>query len=175
MIRQFGLAILPMLAAFSISSVQATSLQGSNPGFTNTLMPQPSQLSTQEGRLAITPGFSATADHFKDARLNTAISRSLGRIENRTGIPIQPSTETGTTSAVLVVSVNGAGETIQSVEEDESYSLEITASNAHLKAATVVGAMHGLATFEQLIQSDASGFFVPAVVIHDTNAFDGVA
>jgi hexosaminidase len=160
-----------MLAAFSISSVHATSLPGSNPGFINTLMPQPSQLSAQEGRLAITPGFSATADHLKDARLNTAISRSLGRIENRTGIPIQPSTETGATSAVLIVSVDGAGETIQSVEEDESYSLEITASNAHLKAATVVGAMRGLATFEQLIQSDASGFFVPAVMIHDTPRF----
>jgi hexosaminidase len=171
MIRHFALAIIPMLAAFSISSVHATSLQGSNPGFINTLMPQPSQLSTQEGRLAITPGFSATADHFKDARLNTAISRSLGRIENRTGIPIQPSTATGATSAVLIVSVDGAGETSQSVEEDESYSLEITASNAHLKAATVVGAMRGLATFEQLIQSDASGFFVPAVMIHDTPRF----
>src|SRR6202158_4060318 len=169
MIRHFALAIIPMLAAFSISSVHATSLPGSNPGFINTLMPQPSQLSAQEGRLAITPGFSASADHFQDARLNTAISRSLGRIENRTAIPIQPSTETGAT--VLIVSVDGAGETIQSAEEDESYSLEITASNAHLKAGTVVGAMHGLATFEQLIQSDASGFFVPTVVIHDTPRF----
>ena len=172
MLRQFAsVVVVAMLAAFSISSVHATSLPGSNPGFINTLMPQPSQLSAQEGRLAITPGFSATADHLKDARLNTAISRSLGRIENRTGIPIQPSTETGATSAVLIVSVDGAGETIQSVEEDESYSLEITASNAHLKAATVVGAMRGLATFEQLIQSDAGGFFVPTVVIHDTPRF----
>jgi hexosaminidase len=172
MLRQFApVVVVAMLAAFSISSAHATSPEGSDPGFNNTLMPQPSQLSAQEGRLAITPGFSASADHFKDARLNTAISRSLGRIENRTGIPIQPSTENGATSAVLIVSVDGAGETIQSVEEDESYSLEITASNAHLKAATVVGAMHGLATFEQLIQSDASGFFVPTVVIHDTPRF----
>src|SRR6202140_5351644 len=172
MLRQFAsVVVVAMLAAFSISSVHATSLQGSNPGFINTLMPQPSQLSAQEGRLVITPGFSATADHFKDARLNTAISRGQGRIENRTGISIQPSTATGAMSAVLIVSVDGAGETIQSVEEDESYSLEITASNAHLKAATVVGAMRGLATFEQLIQSDASGFFVPAVMIHDTPRF----
>src|ERR1700757_5199667 len=172
MLRQFApVVVVAMLAAFSISSAHATSPEGSNLGFNNTLMPQPSQLSAQEGRLAITPGFSASADHFKDARLNMAISRSLGRIENRTGIPIQPSTENGATSAVLIVTVDGAGETIQSVEEDESYSLEITASNAHLKAATVVGAMHGLATFEQLIQSDASGFFVPAVMIHDTPRF----
>jgi hexosaminidase len=172
MTRQFAPAIMvAMLAIFSISSAHATSLQGSNPEFVNSLMPQPSQLSAQEGRLAITPGFSATADHFKDARLMTAISRSLVRIENRTGIPIQPSTETGATSAVLIVSVDGAGETIQSIEEDESYSLEITPSNAQLKAASVVGALRGLATFEQLIQSDARGFFVPTLMIHDTPRF----
>ncbi len=172
MIRQFAIAaILINFAALSAGSARATPSPSPAPGFVNTLMPQPSQLSAQDGRLAITPGFSATADHFKDARLGAAISRSLGRIETRTGIPIQPSMEAGATSAVLVVSVDGAGETIQSVEEDESYSLEITPSNALLKAATVVGAMHGLATFEQLIQSDAGGFFVPTVMIHDTPRF----
>jgi hexosaminidase len=172
MIRQFAIvAILINFATLSAGSARATPSQSPAPGFVNTLVPQPSQLSAQDGRLAITPGFSATADHFKDARLRAAISRSLGRIETRTSIPIQPSMEAGATSAVLVVGVDGAGETIQSVEEDESYSLEITPSNALLKAATVVGAMHGLATFEQLIQSDAGGFFVPTVMIHDTPRF----
>jgi len=74
-------------------------------------------------------------------------------------------------SAALVVSVDGAGGSIQSIDEDESYSLETTSSGAHLRAATVVGAMRGLATLEQLIQSDGSGYFFPAVVIHDTPRF----
>jgi hexosaminidase len=75
------------------------------------------------------------------------------------------------TSAALVLSVDGPGEAIQAVDEDESYSLEINSSSARLRAATVVGAMHGLATLEQMIQSDAGGYFIPAVVIHDTPRF----
>jgi hexosaminidase len=170
--RQLTLAvILAILAAFSISPIEATSSQGSTIGFINVLMPQPSQLSAQEGRLPITPSFRASADHFKDARLNAAIVRSLGLIENRTGVTLPLSTETGATSAVLVISVDGPGETIQSVDEDESYSLEITSTSAHLRATTVVGAMHGLRTLEQLIQSDATGYFIPAVLIHDTPRF----
>jgi hexosaminidase len=172
MIRQLLIALIfTTLAALSVGFAQVTPLQGPAPGFVNTLMPQPSQLAAQEGRLVITPSFSAVADHFRDAPLDATIARSLGRIENRTGVSIPRSLAIDATSAALVVSVDGSGETIQSVEEDESYSLEITPSSAHLQAPTVLGAMHGLATLEQLIQSDASGYFIPAVTIHDTPRF----
>ena len=126
---------------------------------------------TPEGRLAITAPFVTVTDHFRDARLDAAIARSLGRIKNRTGVSIATSAEAGATSAALIVSVDGAGGSIQSIDEDESYSLETIPSGAHLRAATVVGAMHGLATLEQLIQSDATGYFIPAVAIHDTPRF----
>jgi hexosaminidase len=134
-------------------------------------MPQPSQLSIQEGRLSITSSFAAAVDRFEDARLDAAIARILNRIKNQTGvvIPATPATEKG--SATLVVTVDAAGEAIQSVDEDEAYSLEVTSSGAHLHAATVVGAIHGLETLQQLIQSDASGYFVPAVSIRDTPRF----
>ena len=45
------------------------------------------------------------------------------------------------------------------LDEDESYSLEVTSSGARLHAATVVGAMHGLETLQQLVQSDATELF----------------
>jgi len=163
--------IFATLAALSIKSAQVSSLQGSASGFVNTLMPQPSQMAAQEGRLVITQSFGAVTDHFRDARLDSAIAHCLGRIENRTGVSIPRSPASDVTSAALVVSVEGAGETIQSIDEDESYALEVTPSSTHLRAATVVGAMHGLATLEQLIQSDASGYFIPAVTIHDTPRF----
>jgi hexosaminidase len=139
--------------------------------FVNTLLPQPSELSTHEGRLIVTPAFTALADRFRDARLDSAIARFLARIETHTGILIPPSSAVDKTPATLVVTVDGAGETIQSVDEAESYSLEITTSSAHLQAATVVGAIHGLETLQQLIQSDATGYFIPAVSIRDTPRF----
>src|SRR5579864_1140760 len=172
MLRPLAISVFfVFLTAISISSAQANSSEHSTPGFVNTLMPQPSQLATQEGRLVITPSFHTVADNFNGHRLDAAIERSLGRIKNQTGLSIPTSPGTDATSAGVVISVDGAGETIQSAEEDESYSLEITPAGAHLRAATVVGAMHGLETLEQLIQSDAAGPFIPAVSIHDTPRF----
>ena len=111
--------ILVNLAVFSLADTQVPS---SLP-FINTLMPQPSQLSAQDGRLAITPSFKTITDHFKDARLDAAITRSLSRIKIRSGIAIPTSPDADTTSANLIISVEAAGETIQSVDENESYSL----------------------------------------------------
>ncbi len=139
--------------------------------FVNTLMPQPAHLAAQEGRLILTPSFTAVSDHYRDTRLDAAIARSLDRLRIRTGISFQVPSPTSGASGALIISVDGSGEAIQSVDEDESYSLEVTSSGAHLHAATVVGAMHGLETLQQLVQSDASGYFLPTVSIHDTPRF----
>jgi hexosaminidase len=143
----------------------------SAPEFVNNLMPQTSQLSAQEGRLGITSSFTAAANHFRDARLNAAIARSLDRIKFKTALLIPTALANDAASATLVVDVDGAGEATQSIDEDESYSLEVTPSGAHLHASTVVGAMRGLETLLQLVQSDATGYFVPAVSIHDAPRF----
>jgi hexosaminidase len=170
MMHLTGAVILASLIALPGVPNQATTPSAAS-RFVNTLMPQPSHLSTQEGRLTLTPAFAAITDHYRDARLDAAIARSLNRLRTQTGIAIPTSPPTGSTSGALVVSVDGPGETIQSVDEDESYSVEVTSSGARLHAATVVGAVRGLETFQQLVQSDATGYFVPAVSIRDTPRF----
>src|SRR5579862_3929305 len=171
--RSFAIALvlvsLPVLS-LSVAPSKERLSEGPLDGFINTLMPEPSHLITQPGGLSITASFSIAADRFRDARLEDAITRSVHRIENRTGISIPPA-PADSTPATLIISVDKAGETIQSVDEDEAYSLEVTPANAHIWAATVVAAMRGLATLEQLIQSDANGYFIPAVQIHDTPRF----
>jgi hexosaminidase len=163
--------ILASLIALPSASNQATPPQSQASGFVNTLMPQPSQLSAQEGRLTLTTSFAAAADHYRDARLDAAIARTLDRLKTQIGISIPTSSPAAGTSGALVISVDGPGEPVQSVDEDESYSLEVNASGARLHSATVVGAMHGLETLQQLVQSDATGYFVPAVSIRDTPRF----
>ena len=165
----FAITFATLLVWFTAPSLALSA--SSTPGFVNNLMPQPSQLSAQDGRLAITPSFTAVANHFRDARLDAAITRSLDRLKTTTALLIPTGLATAGTSAALVVYVDGTGEAIQSIDEDESYSLEVTSSGAHLHAATVVGAMHGLETLLQLVQSDATGYFVPAVSIHDAPRF----
>jgi hexosaminidase len=139
--------------------------------FVNTLMPQPSQLSAQGGQLRLTPSFGVATDHYHDARLDAAIAHGVARIKMQTGILFSTSSSSAAASAALVISVDGPGETIQSVDEDESYSLDVAPSGVRLHAATVVGAMRGLETLQQLLQTDATGYFLPAVSIHDAPRF----
>jgi hexosaminidase len=139
--------------------------------FVNTLMPQPSQLSARGGQLRLTPSFGVATDHYHDARLDAAIAHGVARIKMQTGILFSTSSSSAAASAALVISVDGPGETIQSVDEDESYSLDVAPSGVRLHAATVVGAMRGLETLQQLLQTDATGYFLPAVSIHDTPRF----
>ena len=164
-------AILATLAALWGTPNQAAPPQSPAPVFVNTLMPQPANLSTKEGRLTLTPSFAVITEGYRDARLDAAIARTIESLKVKTGISIAPSLPPSGAYAMLVVSVGGVGQTIQSVDEDESYSLEVTASGVRLHAVTVVGAMRGLETLLQLVQSDATVYFVPLVSIHDSPRF----
>lgn len=137
--------------------------------FVNTLMPEPAQMSVGNGRLNIAPGFTVVIEKFHDDRLDGAVHRAMQRLAMQTGVMIQNAMQGGT--GALIISVDGAGEPVQGVDEDESYSLEISGANAHLHAATDVGAMHGLETLLQLVQSDGQGFWLPAVTIQDSPRF----
>ncbi|HKR27640.1 MAG TPA: family 20 glycosylhydrolase, partial [Acidobacteriaceae bacterium] len=137
--------------------------------FVNTLMPEPAQMSVGNGRLNIAPGFTVVIDKFHDDRLEDAVHWAMQRLAMQTGVTVQNAAQGG--SGALIISVDAAGEPVQGVDEDESYSLEITGANAHLHAATDVGAMHGLETLLQLVQSDGQGFWLPAVTIQDSPRF----
>jgi hexosaminidase len=154
-----------MLGIFAVSAPAQTPAT-----FTNTLLPEPAHLSVNTGRLEVTPSFTAVSDRFHDARLDEAIGRALLRLESQTGLQIATAPGRGSTGT-LTVTVEGPGETVQSLDENETYSLDVTANGAHLQAATDVGAMMGLETFLQLLQPGDSGFFLPAISIQDTPRF----
>lgn len=154
-----------MLGVFAVSASAQTPAT-----FTNTLLPEPARLSVETGRLELTPSFTAATDRFHDARLDEAMRRALLQLESQVGLQIATAPERGS-AATLTVTVDGPGEMVQSLDENETYSLDITANAAHLHAATDVGAMRGLETLLQLVQADGSGFFLPAVSIEDTPRF----
>jgi len=161
-----------MAAGAVLGSVLMTfsaNAQTASPAFDNTLMPQPAHLTANTGSLALTPQFTAAADKFHDARLDDAIARMLVRLKAQTGVQI--AITPATAPATLTVTVDGPGEAFQGPDENEAYSLEVTSSAAHLKAATVVGAIHGLETLLQLVQNDRTNYYIPAVSIDDSPRF----
>jgi hexosaminidase len=137
--------------------------------FTNNLMPQPASLTAGSGQLVLSPQFSFGTSGFTDARLDGALQAAIMQIRRKTALEIKPVAVT--TDPMLSVTVQGAGQTVQSVDENESYSLTVTLTHIALEAPTVVGAMHGLQTLLQLIQSSGDSYVVPAVTIHDSPRF----
>ena len=127
------------------------------------LMPLPAELSRGSGSLRLTSGFKVETPGSHDARLDAAIARAVGRVQKTAALR--------GASVPLVVRVKSAGQAVQGMEEDESYSLTVTSERAVIDANTDVGAMHGLETLIQLVQPAGQGFEVPAVTVHDAPRF----
>jgi hexosaminidase len=147
------------------------SAQTALPSLNNTLMPQPAKLTVGQGGFVVSSSFTVAVPQFRDERLDAGIGRMLHRLEYQTGVPIGNDIQKDSAGTSLVIDVKGAGEAVQSVDEDESYSLSVTTSGAKLQANTVVGALRGMETLLQLVQPDHSTYFLPAVSIEDTPRF----
>jgi hexosaminidase len=141
-----------------------------SPGQLN-LMPVPASIQTRPGRLAITGTFSVATKDYSDDRLRAGIARMLKRLAGRTVITLPLELIADESAATLVVQCKAAGDTVPSVSENESYSLEITDKQARLVAPTVVGALRGLETFLQLLQGDRDGYYLPGIKIQDQPRF----
>jgi hexosaminidase len=135
------------------------------------LMPVPASVRFNAGRLAVRPTFNVAARGQQDARLSSGIERFLRRIEGRTVLELPRGLAADANAATLVVESSAPGQSVPSVEEDESYTLEVTDRQASLKAATTVGVLRGLETMLQLLDSDRDGYFIPSVTINDRPRF----
>src|SRR5204862_1120734 len=135
------------------------------------LMPVPASVQIQSGRLPITSSFKVAVKNYTDDRLRAGIDRMLRRLAGRTVLTLPADLATDEAAATLVVQCERAGEIIPSLNENESYSLEINDKQARLVAPTVVGALRGLETFLQLLQGDRDGFYVQAIRINDQPRF----
>lgn len=135
------------------------------------LMPVPRSMSLGSGQLTVTSSFTTAFAGFHDDRLERAVRRTLDQLEFDSGAQISKDPISDTAKATLVLDVKGAGQAIQSIDEDESYSLKVDGSQIHLQAATVVGAMRGLATLQQLLEIKNGAAVLPAVSIDDAPRF----
>jgi hexosaminidase len=135
------------------------------------LMPIPASVTWDEGRLRLDSTTTTGIVRFVDDRLRRAVSRTIARLESRTAVPFQKAMERPAIVTTIAIEVDTAGQRVQSPDEVESYSLVVGPTRATLVAETVVGAVRGLETLLQLVESDASGFYLPAVRIEDRPRF----
>src|SRR5947209_8937293 len=168
-LRQLSSAALLVSCVLRVCA--PTAGPNTQPAARHHLMPVPASVRFNSGRLAVTKSFAVATRGHSDERLRAGVARAVRRLEGRTvlELPLEPSGDAN--SAALVIECKGPGQNIPSVEEDESYSLEVTDKQAVLRAATVVGALRGLETFLQLLEGDRDGYYVPAVSIEDRPRF----
>lgn len=161
--------ILTVALFFVFFGQAAPSSSTEKPGIN--LIPFPAKISFGQGKLAVDSEFRVGLTGYQEPRLERAVRRMIQRLCAQTGLPLSSEIVKDASKAILEISCEGPGEEIQSLNEDESYTIEVTSSRAHLKAATPVGVLRGIETFSQLVRIDAEGFHIPAVKIKDMPRF----
>jgi len=140
----------------------------SNPPELN-VMPLPATYKMGQGQLSVDQHFFVHVSGYEEPRLDRAVQRFLNVLSRRTGASyLSPCI--GTCVGLNVIT-DHASKPVQELGEDESYSLDVTASGANLKAPTPLGTIHGLQTFLHLVQATPTGYAVPAVSIQDKPRF----
>lgn len=106
-----------------------------------------------------------------DPRLRAGVERMLKRLSHHTGLELANAISNDAATARLIIECKAAGNAIPALGDDESYTLEINERQARLTSATTVGALRGLETFLQLVESGREGYFVQGVSIEDHPRF----
>lgn len=150
--------VLPALVAGSAFAAQPA------------LMPWPSQIDLKSGSLSLDHPLRIEVSGC-DARVTHAVERFRAQLSTQTGNPYRHQDPEAKDNLPLAIHCAGTGLAVQSVNEDESYTLNVDAAGAKLDAPTPLGAMHGLQTLLQLAEWGPKGWDIPAVAIQDTPRF----
>jgi len=135
------------------------------------LMPMPAHIKWGTGSLSLGTHMPIAVEGHTEPRLDKAIDRFLAHLSAYPGQAIRRVTADSQQRAKLRIRCQGTGQRIQSPEEDETYFLNVSTDQARLDAPTTVGVLRGLATLEQLLRRDGSGFVIPEVHVEDKPRF----
>jgi hexosaminidase len=136
------------------------------------LMPVPSKIQVSEGKFILNNNFSIAIKGNPDKRIYQYATSVLRRLSGRTGLFFpQDFITSGSNSDTcqMIIDCIRPGKVL--LNENESYTLQITASKIELKSETDLGSLHGLETLIQLLSADENNYYFPAVQIDDSPRF----
>jgi hexosaminidase len=135
------------------------------------LMPMPANVQMKTGQFVVDPSFTVGIQGHSDELLQHAVEIFLDNLRRQTGMPPLDMKIVDAAQAKLLIRCERPSKVVQELGEDESYSLDISATGIKLDAATTLGVMRGLQTFLQMVQTTSDGFAVPAITIQDKPRF----
>ncbi len=138
------------------------------------LMPVPASLKRTTGSFRLKKEFTLNITNTPDRRLYNAANSFLRRLDGRTGLffpqgIISKEISQSVEKPSFIISAQRTGKI--ALYEDESYSLTVTTDKITLDAQTDIGALRGLETLLQLLESDEAGYYFPCVEIKDEPRF----
>ncbi|WP_186175536.1 beta-N-acetylhexosaminidase [Vibrio jasicida] len=136
------------------------------------LMPYPQNVELGQGKITLDKSFSIYIKGYDSPRVQFNAKRTMDRLYRQTGLPMLNWHAESEKDATLVIDIrNAAKSEVQDINSDESYQLESRNGQIIIRSERPYGAFHGLETFLQLVTTDATGYFVPAVSIQDEPRF----
>ncbi|MFC0182697.1 hexosaminidase [Pseudarcicella hirudinis] len=138
-----------------------------------TLLPVPKSISLQGGTFTLKSDFKVSVKaNQTDSILYQAVNRAFQTLNRRTNLYFEQQRITykdSSDNSTFIIRVKQKASV--TLNQDESYQLKITGKDISLNAVTTTGALRGLETFLQLLQSNASGFSLPQLTIEDAPRF----
>lgn len=136
------------------------------------LIPWPKSVTSSSGKFVISSDFAVSITGNPNARIFSYANRFLRRLDNRTGLFFkQGIISKSDISTNRQLTINCLNEGKIDINQDESYTLEISEKSIHINAYTDLGAMHALETLLQLLTVDGTQFIFPSVKIEDNPRF----
>ncbi len=136
------------------------------------LMPVPKSYSLGNGKFRVNQDFKIGIYGPGSERLDQYATRTLGRINGRTGkFILQPAVHLSNNPSTPHFTIRYKEFASVALGMDESYELVIGTGSIELNAPTDIGAMRGLETLLQLLEADAQGFYFPQIKIVDAPRF----
>lgn len=136
------------------------------------LMPYPQNVALKEGKVTLDKSFSIYIKGYNSPRVKFNTKRVMERLYRQTGLPMLNWQAQSEQDATLVINIHHRPKSdVQNIDSDESYTLDVGNDKIVINAERPYGAFHGLETLLQMVSTDATGYFVPAVSIQDKPRF----
>lgn len=134
------------------------------------LMPWPKEIKKTNQTFTVTPEFTLYHNSKDEGKVSNAATKFLRRLSNRTGIFLKngfPSTTNK--SASLVINFKKVSEPKLGI--DESYKLNVGITQITIDAYTDIGAIRGIETLLQLLETNENSSYFSGVSISDAPRF----
>lgn len=135
------------------------------------LMPRPAKMEPLSGAQKVDAAFRIAFQRAAAPRLQRAAARFLERLTAQTGIPLKRGPAASVGAANFIIDCAQTVDAPLTLEENESYRLQVNVEQTRLTSPTITGALRGLQTYLQLVEVSGKGFAAPSVIIEDSPRF----